>query len=407
MGACIIQAEYGYSDEEITLQIQENPYLQYFCGYAGYDDSKLPFDPSLMVYFRKRLTPEMLGEINEMILRDTAKTAEKKDDNDDDDGSSNSGTLIIDATCAPSNIRYPQDVSLLNEARENAEKLLDVLHDAADGKKPRNYRKRARKDYLKYARSRKHTAQQTRAAIRKQLGYLKRDLDAIDAKLSMGKTLDKRQSERLETLRKIHEQQKYMYDNKVHSVTDRIVSVSQPFIRPIVRGKAGKPVELGAKLDISVVDGWTRLEYRSFDPYNEAGNLQEIVERFRAREGHYPERILADKIYRNRDNLAYCKEHHIRLSGPALGRPKKNENPDKKQAHIDECERVEVERRFSLAKRKCGMGLVTAKLQETAAHVIAMSILVLNLRRIQCALLRLWALLLSWLMPREKVAVVQ
>ena len=407
LGACIIQAEYGYSDEEITLQIQENPYLQYFCGYAGYDDSKLPFDPSLMVYFRKRLTPEVLGEINEMILRDDAKTAEKKDDNDDDDGNGNSGTLTIDATCAPSNIRYPQDVSLLNEARENAEKLLDVLHDAADGKKPRNYRKRARKDYLKYARSRKHTAQQTRAAIRKQLGYLKRDLDAIDAKLSMGKTLDKRQSERLETLRKIHEQQKYMYDNKVHSVPNRIVSVSQPFIRPIVRGKAGKLVEFGAKLDISVVDGWTRLEYRSFDPYNEAGNLQEIVERFRAREGHYPERILADKIYRNRDNLAYCKEHHIRLSGPALGRPKKDTVPNKKQAHIDECERVEVERRFSLAKRKCGMGLVTAKLQETAAHVIAMSILVLNLRRIQCALSRLWALLHSWTTPRWKVAVVQ
>ena len=65
LGACIIQAEYGYSDEETALQIQENPYLQYFCGYPGYDDEKLPFDPSLMVYFRKRLTPEVLGEINE------------------------------------------------------------------------------------------------------------------------------------------------------------------------------------------------------------------------------------------------------------------------------------------------------------------------------------------------------
>ena len=69
LGACIIQAEYGYSDEETALQIQENPYLQYFCGYPGYDDEKLPFDPSLMVYYRKRLTPEVLGEINEMILR--------------------------------------------------------------------------------------------------------------------------------------------------------------------------------------------------------------------------------------------------------------------------------------------------------------------------------------------------
>ena len=407
LGARIIQAEYGYSDEEIALQIQENPYLQYFCGYAGYDDSKLPFDPSLMVYFRKRLTPEVLGEINEMILRDANKTEEKKDDDNNGGSGSNKGTLTIDATCAPSNVRYPQDVSLLNEARENAEKLLDALHDPTDGKKPRTYRKRARKDYLKYSRCRKHTAQKTREAIRKQLNYLKRDLDAIDGMLSRGKQLTDRQTERFNTLYKIYKQQKYMYDNRVHSVPDRIVSVSQPFIRPIVRGKAGKPVEFGAKLDISVVNGWTRLECCSFDAYNEAGNLQAIAERFREREGHYPARILADKIYRNRDNLAYCKQHGIRLSGPALGRPRKESDTDKRQTYLDECERVEVERCFSLAKRKCGMGLVTAKLRETAAHVIAMSILVLNLRKIQCAYLRIWVALFARWAPIMTMAFVQ
>ena len=414
MGACIIQAEYGYSDEETALQIQENPYLQYFCGYPGYDDEKLPFDPSLMVYFRKRLTPEVLGEINEMILRDAKARQSKEiksedhDDSDHDSGQDgNSGTMIVDATCAPSNIRYPQDVSLLNEARENAEKLLDVLHDPTDGKKPRTYRKRARKDYLKYTRCRKHTAKMTRKAIGKQLAYLRRDLDAIDGKLSLGKILNVRQAERLDTVRTIYEQQKYMYDNHTHSVPDRIVSVSQPFVRPIVRGKAGKPVEFGAKLDISVVDGWTRLEFCSFDAYNEAGNLRAMVERFRAREGHYPSRILADKIYRNRENLSYCKERGIRLSGPALGRPRKGDIRDKAQDYLDECERVEVERRFSLAKRKCGMGLVTAKLQETAAHVIAMSVLVLNLRKIQYALLRLLTYLLAIFLPKEKWAIVQ
>ena len=414
LGACIIQAEYGYSDEETALQIQENPYLQYFCGYPGYDDEKLPFDPSLMVYFRKRLTPEVLGEINEMILREAKARQSKEiksedhDDSDHDSGQDgNSGTMIVDATCAPSNIRYPQDVSLLNEARENAEKLLDVLHDPTDGKKPRTYRKRARKDYLKYTRCRKHTAKMTRKAIGKQLAYLRRDLDAIDGKLSLGKSLTTRQMERLDTICTIYEQQKYMYDNHTHSVPDRIVSVSQPFVRPIVRGKAGKPVEFGAKLDISVVDGWTRLECCSFDAYNEAGNLQAMVERFRAREGHYPSRILADKIYRNRENLSYCKERGIRLSGPALGRPRKGDIRDKAQDYLDECERVEVERRFSLAKRKCGMGLVTAKLQETAAHVIAMSVLVLNLRKIQYALLRLLTYLLAIFLPKEKWAIVQ
>ena len=412
LGACIIQAEYGYSDEETALQIQENPYLQYFCGYAGYDDEKLPFDPSLMVYFRKRLTPEVLGEINEMILRDAKErqAKESKDDDNSDDApgkGGNSGTMIVDATCAPSHIRYPQDVSLLNEARENAEKLLDTIHNPADGKKPRTYRKRARKDYLKYVRCRKHTAKMTRKAIGKQLSYLKRDLEAIEGKLLLGKILTGRQTERLNTIRTIYQQQKYMYDNRTHSVPDRIVSVSQPFVRPIVRGKAGKPVEFGAKLDISVVDGWTRLECYSFGAYNEAGNLRAMVERFREREGHYPSRILADKIYRNRENLSYCKECGIRLSGPALGRPRKGETRDKTQDYLDECERVEVERRFSLAKRKCGMGRVTAKLRETAAHVIAMSVLVLNLRKIQCALLQILAVLLGAWMPQRKLEFVQ
>ncbi|WP_235223093.1 IS5 family transposase [Oscillibacter valericigenes] len=415
LGACIIQAEYAFSDEETALMIQENPYLQYFCGYPGYDDEKLPFDPSLMVYFRKRLTPEVLGEINEMIVRDAkkrqAKETKSKDDDDDSDNhpgaGGNSGTMIVDATCAPSNIRYPQDVSLLNEARENAEKLLDALHNSADGKKPRTYRERARKDYLKYTRCRKHTAKMTRKAIGKQLTYLRRDLDAVDGKLSLGKSLTTRQMERLDTIRTIYEQQKYMYDNRTHSVPDRIVSVSQLFVRPIVRGKTGKPVEFGAKLDISVVDGWTRLECCSFDAYNEAGNLQEMAEQFREREGHYPSRILADKIYRNRENLNYCKAHGIRLSGPALGRPRKGETRDKAQDYRDECERVEVERKFSLAKRKCGMGLVTAKLRVTVAHVIAMSVLVLNLRKIQCAILQLLAFWRAILLPKQKWTIVQ
>ena len=247
----------------------------------------------------------------------------------------------------------------------------------------------------------------TRKASGKQLAYLRRDLNAIDGKLSLGKNLPSRQTERLDTIRAVYEQQKYMYDNRTHSVPDRIVSVSQPFVRPIVRGKAGKPVEFGAKLDISVVDGWARMECCSFDAYNEAGNLQEMTARVRAREGHYPSRILADKIYRNRENLSYCKAHGIRLSGPALGRPKKGETRDKAQDYRDECERVEVERRFSLAKRKCGMGLVTARLRETAAHVIAMSVLVLNLRKIQRALLRMLAYLLEILAQNKNWALVQ
>jgi hypothetical protein len=408
LGACIIQAEYGYSDEETALQIQETAYLQYFCGYREYDDSALPFDPSLMVYFRKRLTPEVLGEINEMIIKKAQPPQqEKKKTDDDDQDSSNGGTMIIDATCAPSNIRYPQDTSLLNEARESAEKIIDALHTPGEGMKPRTYRKEAHKEYLKFAKRRKRSASFIRKAIRKQLGYLSRDLAHIDTMLATGKNLGKKLSARLTTIRKVYEQQKFMFDQQTHSVENRIVSLSQPFIRPIVRGKAGKPVEFGAKLDISVSDGWTRLEVLSFDAYNEAVNLKDMAERYRDRVGKYPSRILADKIYRNRDNLAFCKLHHIRLSGPALGRPKKNDNRDKKQDYRDECERVEVERRFSLSKRKCGLGLIVTKLEETISHSVAMSIVVLNLRKIQHAILQL---LFDWLLPRsprKNIAFVQ
>ena len=95
-----------------------------------------------------------------------------------------------------------------------------------------------------------------------------------------------------------------MYDNRVHSVPDRIVSISQPYIRPIVRGKAAAPVEFGAKLDLSLDEkGMARMEKMSFDAYNESDVLISAVQRYFERTDHYPERVLADKIYRNRANL--------------------------------------------------------------------------------------------------------
>ena len=381
LGACIIQAEYGYSDEEVALQIQETAYLQFFCGYSEYNDEKLPFDPSLMVYFRKRLTPEILGEINEMIIQ-KAETEEKSDHDDKFNPPSNKGTMIVDATCAPSQIKYPQDTELLNEAREITEKVIDELHVPGSGKKPRTYRKRARKQYLHIARSKKRTAKKVRKAIGQQLSYIKRNLKTIENLPVKTDNLPKQLRAKLETVKKLYEQQKYMYDNHTHSVSDRIVSISQPWLRPIVRGKAKAPVEFGAKLDISVVNGFTRLEYHSFNAYNEALKLSDMIERYKERTGSYPERILADKIYRNRENLAYCAERKIRLSGPALGRPKIDDIRDKKQDYIDESERIEVERKFSLAKRKCGIGLIVTRLKETTCHCLAMSVLLLNLRKI-------------------------
>jgi len=429
LGALIIQTEYGYSDEETALQIQEGGYLQFFCGYKEYDDSKPPFDASTMVYFRKRLTPEILGEINELIIKkasepkkksdaeavseekkDADETDDSNDDHHDPEPPANSGTLIVDATCAPSNIEYPQDLSLLNEGREKLEQIIDELYNPQDGVKPRTYRKQAHKDYLKTARKRRKSAKEIRKAIGKQLRYMKRDVGHIDKLLKQGKSLAPNKEKQLEVLKTLYEQQQTMYQNKTHKIADRIVSIAQPWLRPIVRGKIKAPVEFGAKLDISISDGFVRLERLSFDAYNESENLSEIVERYKIRTGHYPECVLADKIYRNRNNLNYCKERGIRLSGPALGRPPKDAVINKKQAYKDNCDRVEVKRAFSLAKGKYGLGLIRSRLKETTQSAIALSILALNLGRIWCALLHfLFELLFSYdfLNCREKTAFVQ
>lgn len=255
--------------------------------------------------------------------------------------------------------------------------------------KPRIYRENARRDYLNLAKCKKRTAKKIRKAIRQQLQYIRRDMGYVETFLADGVELTPKQAKRLSVLYQVYEQQWYMYENNTHTVPDRIVSISQPYIRPIVRGKAAVPVEFGAKLDLSIDgSGMARLERLSFDAYNESDVLTGAIERYRERTGHYPERVLADKIYRNRANLSYCRLHGIRLSGPSLGRPRKDAEIDRKSEYTDNADRVEAERSFSLAKRCYGLGRIVTKLDTTTRSSIALSVLVMNVARIAARSLR-------------------
>ena len=129
------------------------------------------------------------------------KEESSKDDSDDDN--KNSGTMIVDATCAPSQISYPQDVSLLNKARECNEKIINELH-VKGGQKPRTYRKKAHKDYTSYARIRKPKAKQRRKAIKKQLDYLSRNIGHIEKMLGSGKTLSAKFEQKFSTIQTIY-----------------------------------------------------------------------------------------------------------------------------------------------------------------------------------------------------------
>ena len=314
----------------------------------------------------------------------TPPSSGKSGGNDTLKEDTNKGTLTLDATCAPANIRYPQDISLLNEAREKLEIIIYRFCKSYGLPLPRRYKRRARKDYLAFAKSKKHSAAKIRKALRRQLGYVARDIGYLEKSMSDGYTMADKEISLYLTIITLYEQQKYMYDNKVHSVGHRIVSILQPWLQPIVRGKVKTPVEFGAKLDLSLdSEGCGRIEKISFEAYNESACLIEAAERFKDRTGYYPERVLADQIYRTKENRSYCKGHGIRLSGPKLGRPGATAKVDKKQEYQDNADRIEVERSFNLSKRCYGMGCITTKLEETQLTSIALSVFVTNLFRIQ------------------------
>lgn len=396
LGALIIKERLGLTDRETVLQIQENPYLQYFLGFPEYSDEK-PFDHSLMVHFRKRFDKNALAQINDAIVshaRVTQEPAEVHDRPSDDDAPpANQGKLMMDATCTPADITYPTDVKLLNEAREKTEEMIDVMHAPFVGRrrKPRTYRRRARQDYLAIARQKKPGARKIRRAIRKQLGYLRRNLHTIESMASEGllKHLSQRLYRLLLVTQELYRQQSWMYDHRSHSISDRIVSLYQPHVRPIVRGKAKSPVEFGAKISVSLVDGFSYVDTLSWDAFNESGDLIAQVEAYRQRFGCYPKSVHVDKIYRTRENRRFCKLHGIRLSGPALGRPKQVTGANKadlararRQQRQDERDRNAMEGKFGQGKRRFTLDRIMAKLAETSEAVIMVSFIVMNLETI-------------------------
>jgi hypothetical protein len=304
------------------------------------------------------------------------------------DSSSNKGKLIVDATIAPSNIKYPTDLDLLNDSREISEKLIDKLYlKGLFEHKPRTYRQKARQDFLNVIKKKRKSQKVLCKGIRKQLQYLRRNLTHLDQMLAVFKdqpdALSEREMELLEVIRKIYAQQKEMYINQRHTVKDRIVSIHQPYIRPMVRGKANAEVEFGAKISVSVVAGYVFLDRLKWDAYNENMDLVDQVNRYRQRFGYYPAVVIADGIYGTRDNRSYLEEHGIRFSGKKLGRPPKEISAIAREMErlriLEQGERNEVEGKIGTAKTRYGLGKVLARTKETSENWIAMALLSMNM----------------------------
>lgn len=392
IGAMIIKHICNLSDRETVQQIQENMYMQYFLGYSNFNDEE-PFDPSLFVDFRKRLGIEQINEINERIM---VRPIEKDQDNKGEENSSShlsqkpqpenaetsekithKGKLISDATACPQDIAYPTDLDLLNDAREKSEEFIDMLYEPGrHQKKPRTYREIARKQYLRTAQKKTKSTKEIRKAVRKQLGYLGRNIKSLHKLLDAYKKipLPPKEYKYFLVIQTLYEQQLKMYKEETHSIEHRIVSIHQPHVRPIVRGKASAKVEFGAKIHVSLMGGYAFLDKLSWEAFNEGQFLMESVEKYKTRLGYYPEQVLVDKIYCTRANRNKLKELGIRLRAKPLGRPKAVE-----EEHVRPGERNPIEGKFGQAKTRYGMNRIKARLSQTSESWIATIILVLNL----------------------------
>jgi hypothetical protein len=402
LGSLIIKYLCKLDDRETVDQISENIYMQYFLGYPSFTSDK-PFDASLFVEIRKRLGMDSVNAINEKIVELKTRFEEKSDKpvqpsvgavNISEDGSAevkeevsepppeteHKGRILFDATVCPQDIAYPTDLDLLSEAREKSERMIDSLYNThLHGEKPRTYRLIARKEYLNTAQKKKKTKKQIRSAIRKQLGYLGRNIRSIHRLLDAYEKLpfDKRERRYFYVIQTLFEQQLTMYRACTHTVEHRIVSIHQPHVCPIVRGKASAPVEFGAKIHLSVIDGISFLDELSWDAFNEGNHMESYVEKYRERFGFYPREVSVDKIYCTRENrkMLKGKGSGIILKAKPLGRP----SASAVSIHVSPGERNPIEGKFGQAKTGYGLNRIKARLRQTSESWIAGIIMVLNL----------------------------
>jgi transposase, IS5 family len=403
LGSVIIKHFLDLTDRETIAQIEENMFMQYFIGYTSFSN-EAPFNHSMFSKIRARLSLELVSRINALILKISPDEEDKIEPQDKEelpcdavalnnlDGlesvaivlpTENRGKLLMDATVAPQNITYPTDLKLLQASRKKTEEIIDKLYDKTLFKiKPRTYRQEAQKAFLNTVRKKSKSFAMISAANGQQLNYVRRNLEHIKKMLDtynlqqIKVPLKEINVAYLETIRKVYEQQNSMYLNNTRRIEHRIVNIHQPHVRPIVRGKEGKKVEFGSKLQVSMTNGFAFIDKLSWDNFNEGNVLKQSVEKYKHRFGCYPKQVLADQIYCNRENRAYLKSLKIELLSKPLGRPAKDKALSN---HVSPGERNPIEGKFGQSKVGYGMNNIRAKLKSTSESWVATILLVINL----------------------------
>jgi len=301
VGLFLLKHMSGKSDVEVVLELLENPYWQSFCGLEAFA-TRSTIEASTLSRLRKRLGPKYVKEMEEATYQVLIERKILR-----------AKGMLADGTVIPENIKYPNDVGLLNDVRQwLVEKIKTVGKDI--GKKYRTYCRNGRRMYLNFAKAKRKTKQQIRRAKRQMLQFVRRNLRQIRAVMAEARDKGTKQLHmiggRLKTAETIFEQQMKMYKDKSHRIADRIVSFHRPWVRPIKRGKNGKDVEFGAKAAMSHVDGFLFLDKIDHDNFSESQTqvVREQIAGYEKRFGTQPTSFTGDKAYGSRENREFLEE---------------------------------------------------------------------------------------------------
>src|SRR5664280_2675765 len=390
LGALIIKHLEKLDDRGVIAAIQENPYMQFFIGLKEFTTQPV-FDPSLFVDIRKRAGNKVFDSLNVELIKSVSKKDDKKHNRKGKDKNNtppkNKGKVQADATVADQYITYPTDNGILNQSRKQCEKFIDKLSGKA-GQKPRTYRRKMDKAYLDYSKKKKKREATHRKMTRKLLECINRDIKQVNNMLdvfeSKGSRSPLKHSEQrmFWVINTAHAQQKFMYDTKTHSCTDRIVSIFQPHVRPIPRGKTKAQIEFGSKLGVSLDKGFARINTFSWDAYHEGVDLIKQVESYKELHWHYPELVQVDKIYATRENRMWLAGNNIRITAVPLGRRKGKETEtyyQKQKRRHEAAERNHIEGKFGQGKNGYNLNEIRARLKNTSESWVACIFFIMNL----------------------------
>ena len=374
LGLILLKHLTGRSDREVVQSVRENVYQQAFCGFEEFvTDSAL--EPSTLTKLRKRLG---VGFFKSMEEKTHQLLIERK--------IIGAKGMLADATVFPEHVKHPNDVGLLNDVRKWLVGNIKTLGGEL-GRTCRTSCRKAKQSFLSFSKQKRRSRQMVRRAQKEMLQFVRRNLgqleELVGALEERGRFVEDSLRERLETGRRIFEQQMEMYRERKHRVDGRIVSFHRDYVRPIKRGKGGrKDTEFGPKGALSHVGGFLFLDKFSHDNYSEA--TREVVDgqlaAYQQRFGKLPPSFTADRLYGTRENHRLMKERGVRASFKPLGRPKDDGETSKRWFKKKQRERNRIEGSFGHGKNHCGLDCVRYHGVEGAEMWIRASILGMNLK---------------------------